>query len=528
MFSKQWRIQAWSTLDQTWDVIVIGGGITGAAIFRRCVSGGLKTLLVEAHDFSYGTSSKSSKLVHGGFRYLKNRQFDVTRESVREREWLIKNSHHLVEPMSFIMPYSERKNMKAEFGLGVIIYDLLAPKWRHNHYSARKTRQKMPLLSADWVKGSYRYYDAVVDDSRLVMRLIEETVQDGGAALNYTRVIELQKNANSKVDGLTIQDASTQGLGVKHLRAKVVINATGPWSDSLREEVNGSPRIRPLRGSHLIFARERLPIDNAVTLLHPKDHRAMFAIPWEGATLIGTTDLDHADDLNAREPYCIAAEIDYILEAANAIFPDVNLQKPDIISSFAGIRPIVRGDTNDPSKESRAHVVWDEHGLITIAGGKLTIFRVMAEDTLKLVAGQLGRPLPPIKEWFKPLNLDQETTGVDPEVSRYWLSRYGELARAFLAAADPAELKAIFPLNNSLAEIRFAVRHTAVEHLDDLLLRRVRLGLLLPDAANGLLDKIKPIVQFELGWDDDRWQDEVDRYLAIYRGAYSSQPTGNL
>lgn len=526
MIEAGWRHRTWSQLSQPWDVIVIGGGITGAAVFRRSVSAGFKTLLVEANDFSFGTSSKSSKLVHGGFRYLKNRQYDITRESVREREWLIKASHGLVTPMSFVMPHSASKRMKSAFGIGVIIYDLLAPKWRHSHLSLRKTRQAVPLLTSEWINGAYRYYDAVVDDSRLVMRLIEETTTDGGVALNYTRATVLLKDFSGQVNGISIEDLSGQGLGSADVHARVIINATGPWSDDLCAKIGADKRIRPLRGSHLIFSRERLPIDSAVTLLHPRDRRAMFAIPWEGVTLVGTTDLDHAESFETQEPFCTQAEVDYILEAANATFPSAKLGSDDIICSFAGVRPIVRGDATNPSKESRAHVVWDEHGMLTITGGKLTIFRIMAEDTLKLASVKLGKPLQPLKDWFIPVRRYSKTSNINNPTWGYLLARYGDSILPFLADAAEAELLPIQPLANTMAELRYAARSTGVEHLDDLLLRRVRLGMLLPNGASELLGTIKPIVQSELNWDEVRWQQELVRYRSIYENAYSPKPIG--
>lgn len=526
MFELGWREHTWERLEQYWDVIVIGGGITGAAVFRRSVSAGIKTLLVEEHDFSYGTSSKSSKLVHGGFRYLRNLQFDVTRESVREREWLIKTSHGLVSPMEFIMPYSDRKGMKAQFAFGVFLYDVLAPKWKHGHLSIHRTRQTTPELAGDWVKGSFHYEDAVVDDSRLVMRLIEETTQDGGTALNYTKTADLLKGEKGQVIGIRIEDKSGRSLGSKELQARVVINATGPWTDGLRRKVGADDRIRPQRGSHLVFSHARLPLDQAVTFLHPKDNRAMFAIPWEGTTLVGTTDLDHADATQEQEPWCTQPEIDYILEAANSTFPENHLTHRDIISTFAGVRPIVRGDASDPSKESRAHVILEEHGMLTITGGKLTIFRIMAEETLKCVHARLGRPYKSMKQWFKPILQTPKPENVDEAVWNYLISRYGNAIQPFLLSADKTELLPIEPLSNTLAEVRFAARNTAVEHLDDLLLRRVRLGMLLPNGAEELLEAIQLIVQTELNWDDDRWHQEVQRYRAIYLNAYSPNPSG--
>jgi len=528
MWDKGWRQQTWSQLDQVWDILIIGGGITGAGILRRAVQEGYRALLVEAADFSSGTSSKSSKLIHGGFRYLRNKQFSVTRESVREREWLLKEARHLVTPLGFIMPCPDDPHIARQYGLGVVIYDLLAPKWQHAKLSRVQILKCCPELRSDHLTGGYRYYDAAMDDSRIVFRLIREAVADGGTALNYTRATQLLKDAQGEVCGAVLSDQSPAGLGEKEVAARVVINATGPWSDELRAGVDAPARIRKLRGSHLVFSRERLPLNHAVTLMHPRDHRAMFAIPWEGVSLIGTTDLDHTFPLADCEPFCTAAEIDYILEAASDTFPALELGHTDILSTFSGLRPIINTGQADPSKESRAHVVWQEHGLITVTGGKYTTFRIMAQQALQMASSRLPNPadFTAKKRYFNPLPREVGRSELPEDYYLHLLGRYGDETAALLAAAAADENEPIHHLPNLWSELRWAACTGAVEHLDDLLLRRVRLGMLLPEAARADLDRIGNIVRSELGWDEQHWQAELTRYMEIYHKAYSPQPTG--
>lgn len=516
------RQQIWSQLDQNWDLIIIGGGITGAGIFRRAVSGGLKTLLLEAGDFASGTSSKSSKLVHGGFRYLRSRQYDVTFESVRQRELLLKQAPNLVSPMGFYLPYQDAKKQKRLYRMGVLVYDLMAPKWRHRHINLRELDERMPLLKPQGVKGAYLYYDAILDDARMVLRLIQESQNQDCLAINYAKASQLLKDNQGLVCGVVVEDQSTQSSGTLELKAKAVINATGPWTDELRSQVSDHSRVRPLRGSHLVFGYNNLPIANAVTLMHPKDGRAMFAIPWEGRTIFGTTDLDHTLPLQ-QEPFCSNQEIEYMLEAVNSIFPSVNLNLDAVISSFAGLRPIVRGDASNPSAESRAHLVVEESGLVTITGGKLTIFEIMAEDALKAVLPRIQKELKPIKHWFEPLTC-QENEKVSDQSSSYLSGRYGSAVNTLIGEADTNEFQQIEDLYTVWAELGYNARHGMVEHLDDLLLRRTRLGILLKDGAFAHLDRVKSLVQNSLGWDDVRWQTEVTRYRQIYQLAYSPDP----
>lgn len=529
MWEKGWRQQTWSQLDQAWDILIVGGGITGAGILRRAVEEGYSALLVETGDFSSGTSSRSSKLIHGGFRYLRNRQFNVTRESVREREWLLKEAPHLVTPLGFLMPSPNNSKVAQQYIIGVVIYDLLAPKWQHSHLSRSELLARCPLLESEDLNGGFLYYDAAMDDSRVVLRLLSESVAAGGTALNYTRATRLIKDAAGRVHGVVLSDQSPLSLGEREVQAKVVINAAGPWSDDLRAQVGGSARLRRLRGSHLVFPRERLNLHQAITLRHPVDGRAMFAVPWEGVTLVGTTDLDHAYLLSHGEPFTTPQEVEYILSAARATFPSLNLVEADILSTFSGVRPIISTGHADPSKESRTHAVWEENGMVTITGGKYTTFRIMAEDALRMALPFLAHPsdLSRRKPYFSQLPAIKPPQGIAPQTWNRILGRYGGETPQLLECAGLDGYEPIHHLPNIWAELRWAARCGAVEHLDDLLLRRVRLGLQLPDGARADMDKIRSLVQCELGWSDARWDAELARYYDIYAKYYSPTPLGH-
>ncbi len=529
MWRKGWREEIWRNLEQEFDLLVIGGGITGAGILRRASAEGLKVLLVEQGDFASGTSSRSSKLIHGGFRYLRNGQVNVTRESVREREWLLREAQHLVTPLGFIMPCPPDRSIAFQFRIGVILYDLLAPKWNHRSLNRAQILELCPSLEKGGLERGCFYYDARMDDARMVLRLISESLTDQVHALNYTSANRLLRSASGRVSGAVLKDLSTSDLGEREVRARVVINATGPWSDDLRQQLNAPARLRKLRGSHLVFPRDRLDLDDAVTLLHPADHRAMFAIPWEGVTLVGTTDLDHAIPLDKGEPYCTDAEVDYILQAAQATFPKLSLEHNDILSTFSGLRPVVNTGAANPSKESRAHVVWEEEGLITITGGKYTTFRIMAEQTLVRAMVHLPdrKALSGRRRYFKPLPRGFSQREVTMDQFLYLAGRYCEETLELLEAARPEENKAIGSLPNTWAELRWAARTGAVEHLDDLLLRRVRLGMLLPDGAKEALPRVREITQSELGWSAARWVQEETRYTDIYNQYYASMPQAN-
>lgn len=528
MWKKGWRDEVWSSLDQTWDMIVVGGGITGAGVFHEAAALGLKVLLVEAHDFSFGTSSRSSKLVHGGFRYLYNRQYQVTYESVRQRETLIKEAPGLIEPLPFILPnYDSYKFPGWMIHAGLTVYDLMAPKWDNQRLSINDTLLVFPNLCGDGLLGGYRYKDAVLDDTRLVLRVIKEGVLLGGTALNYALADHLLRGSDGRVRGIVLSDTSGINARQIEVKARVVVNATGPWTDQLRADLNAPPRLRKLRGSHLILAKERLPVNEAITLFHPRDQRAMFVIPWEGTTLVGTTDIDHDLTLEERytETFTSQEEIGYMLEALDFLFPSLELAKEDIISSFSGLRPIIDTGAETPSKESRAHQIWNEQGLITITGGKLTTFRLMARQTLQAALESIGADAKISYETPLLAPLDRAAMYVvDPVTQRYLRGRFGLEASLLLASAELEEMDKIDVLPNIWAEVRWAARSEGIIHLDDLLLRRVRIGLLLPQGAKHVMSRVRKIVQEETGWDDERWHAEEAAYWQAWKTYYSAKP----
>jgi glycerol-3-phosphate dehydrogenase len=524
MWQTNWRESLWSQLDQSWDVIVIGAGVTGAGILRLLAPLGVSVLLVEKADFSSGTSSRSTKLVHGGLRYLGQGQFSVTRESVRERERMMREAPGLVDPLGCLFPVIKGASPKKRTAaVGLAVYDYFGHKWAHRFFERDDLLLLAPRISGDDLRGGFLYFDAVTDDSRLVLRLIREGVRAGGLALSHASADRLLLGMSGNVRGIVLRDEVT-GKTLE-LQARVVVNATGAWADVLRQQVGGSRRIRPSRGSHFMFPSWRAPVAQAVTLIHPRDHRPVFVIPWEGVTLAGTTDIDHHQSLD-EEPRAEWTELEYVLEALNLRFPAWRLSPEDMIASFAGVRPIVAsGKGGDPHKESRAHVVLEENRLVTVTGGKLTTFRRMALDTLgaaRCVWPELPLPGEGARV-FEPL-LDElpPTPGLDSAARRRLLGRHGVDAAEVIAAAGPGELELIPGTESHWAELRWAARDEGVVHLDDLLLRRVRLGLLLPRGGVPLLERVLSVVQSDLGWDDGRWESEAAAYEALWRRAYST------
>jgi glycerol-3-phosphate dehydrogenase len=516
----------WNELSGPWDVLIVGGGIVGVGLLREAVRLGLKALLVEAHDFGSGTSSRSSKMVHGGLRYLSNAQIKLTMDSVRERQRLLHEGQGLIEPLEFLLPgYRGDRPPSWMFGLGLAIYDMLAMRWQHTHHSPEEMCAMVPGLNPQDLLGGYRFFDAQADDARLVLRVLHEAMHAGGKALNYARVESLLRDRAGHVRGVGLQDLA--GERTAEVTAGVVINATGAWADQLRQQVGRRPRLRQLRGSHLVFPREKLPLDQVVSFLHPRDNRPVFAFPWEGVTLLGTTDVDHRLAM-ATDPAISQDEVDYLMEGLTYIFDSTGLTINDVISTFSGIRSVLDTGRTNPSKESRDEVLWNEAGLITITGGKLTMFRRMAQDTLRFVRLALpGHPWPDARA--RTLDeLDQaafdlalEGGSLDSTVKLRLLGRYGVHSADLLRASRPGELESACGTVNLWVEVRWALQSEQVVHLDDLMLRRTRLGLLLPAGGSEALPRVRTLCQAELGWDDGRWQAEEATYRALWRRAYS-------
>jgi glycerol-3-phosphate dehydrogenase len=522
MWYKNWREKIWSEISQEWDLIIVGGGITGAGILREATRMGLHVLLVEQRDFAWGTSSRSSKLVHGGLRYLKEGKIGLTRDSVREREQLLKEAPGLVNPLEFLLATYDGDNPgRFTYGAGLTIYDLLALRWSHRYYNSQDFRLMAGQLSAEGLEGGFRYGDAQTDDARLVLRVIRESVSGGGTAINYTKASGLLRDEDGQVAGLRIKDLES-GKEIE-LFAPLIINATGAWADRLRDQVGAEPRIRPLRGSHLIFPSWCLPVAQAVSFLHPLDGRPVFLFPWEGVTLVGTTDADFDSALD-QEPSITAEEVAYLMAAVAARYPLLEITLEDIISTFAGVRPVIGSGKENPSEESRDHVIWEEEGLLTVTGGKLTTFRLVALEVLAK-ARKIDPQLPQVDKETRVFDsLDHgllSSEELDEKTRRRLIGHYAADAPLLLNAAQPDELEPIPGTSILWAELRWAARAEGVVHLDDLLLRRVRLGLLVKDGGQALLPRIRSICQSELGWDDARWKQEERVYKALWQQCYS-------
>ncbi len=501
--------------------MIIGGGITGAGILREATRLGMHALLVDQRDFAWGTSSRSSKLIHGGFRYLKEGKVMLTRHAVHEREQLLHEGPGLIDPMGFLLTvYKGDFPGRWTYEMGLTVYDLLALRWDHAYYSPQDFRLLAPHICQDDLQGGFRFGDAQTDDARLTLRIIREAAAEGATAVNYVKAQSLLTD-NGDINGAVLVDMLT-GRQVE-ARARVVINATGSWADILRKQAGGAPHLRPLRGSHLIFPYWRLPVAQAVSFLHPFDHRPVFIFPWDKVSLVGTTDVDHAASLDV-EPSISPDEVAYLMAAVEYQFPSLSINLGDVISTYAGVRPVIGSGKDKPSEESRDHVIWEENGLFTVTGGKLTTFRLIALDVLKSIRSRLPE-MPEPKHDMPVLNqVDQLLPGCDDlrDACRMrLLGRYGADALTLVNSAQPGEMEAIPGTDYLWAELRWAARAEGVCHLDDLLLRRTRLGLILPQGADSILPMVKQICVAELSWSEDQWQHEQSEYLSLWKCCYS-------
>jgi glycerol-3-phosphate dehydrogenase len=580
------------------DLLVIGGGITGAGIALEAARRGVAVLLVEARDYAWGTSSRSSKLIHGGLRYLRQGQFAVTRESARERQLLLQQAPGLVEPQRFLMAHWQgRAPSRSAMRLGLLLYDALAGVRTRTFHDPAETRLLAPHLAESDLVGSSAYMDGKTDDARLVLRVLQEARAYGAATANYVTATELLHDqhgvcgarlaaseaggegtpqghstardyapnvgaaananaptlaaadstattANASADAAATAPSKTTATGpagpaaarnyVKlEVRAACVINATGVWADALRPPLDATthaqaPKLRPLRGSHILLPPWRLPLGHAVSLLHPRDGRPVFAFPWEGVALVGTTDLDHTAPL-AQEPSITAAEVEYLLDAVRFACPRLTVHAADIISTYAGVRPVISHGAADPSKEARDYAIVEERRLVSVLGGKLTTFRAIALDALRHAAARLpARAREPMHragdELFAPQAARGKLAALPAPLRDRLLGRYGRCADDVLACAQDDDLERVAGTPTLWAELRWAARAESVLHLDDLLLRRTRIGLLCRAGAREWLPQVQRIVQTELDWSDTRWQAECDRYLSIIERCYSVPP----
>jgi glycerol-3-phosphate dehydrogenase len=511
-------------LPEDWDLMVIGGGITGAGVLLEAGRRGLRTLLLERNDFAWGTSSRSTKLIHGGFRYLREGKVGLTWISVEERDRLQREVPGLVERMGFLLPvYQHRGLGRWTLGAGFALYDLIARKWDHRFYDPEAFSMLSPHVNRDRLAGGFQFFDAQTDDARLVLRLMAEARWFGShvQALNYATVSRVIRDASGRVSGILAMDTETSMEMVFKTRA--VINATGVWAEALHPSPNPKCRLRPLRGSHLVFPLWVMPTCHALSFFHPADSRPIAAIPWEGALLVGTTDIDHEGDL-VSEPRITPAEVSYLMEGLQDAFPHNCISLKDCLASFAGIRPVLHHGESDPSRESREHAVWVDNGLVTVTGGKLTTFRRLALEALKGaqsflpsdIAGPMKGPL------FRPIApRGAGGEGLPTLCWRRLCGRYGNAAEEVIRQAAPEDLELIPGTKTLWAELPFAAGHEQVRHLSDLLLRRVRIGLLTPSGGAQYLDRIQDLCDPVLSWDATRWKMEKTQYQNLWKGIYA-------
>ena len=537
MFDPLWRQRALAGLDDTFDLIVIGGGITGTGVFFDAAQRGLRTLLVEQRDIASGTSSRSSKLVHGGLRYLKQMHFRITATAARERDRMAVLNPLLVEPLRFIYPANKGDKMPSwQVDLGLWMYDRLTRKpQRHRHLEIEDLERLVPGMATHDLDQAFSYGDARTDDARLTLAVAATGYAYGGLMLTRAEVRDLTRSAEGRIDGVVLHDLED---GSSHVvKARVVVNAAGIWVDDLRERCGlGERRVRPSRGIHIIFPSARLPVNAAAMVPSPDDGRPIFLIPHPEGVLVGTTDI--YDDGPRDDPRATRGEVEYLLRAMATHFPDNKLVTDDIVGVFAGLRPILDSHTDNPSDASREEDIWEEQGMISVAGGKLTTWRTTAEDTVDEVVRYLpdereeavarcytkGTPL----VGYAPVDLPRrlsEQHGVEATLAAAMARRLRRDALwAPHLARDPRELR---PLDEGTdlcaAEVRSHLAYGAVVRLEDLLLRRARLAMWAPETAKRIAPLLRPLFEQELGWDAQHWDEELE----LFHGAAEAwSPSG--
>ncbi len=527
---------------EEFDLLVIGGGITGAGVALDAASRGLRTAVVERDDFGSGTSSKSSKLVHGGLRYLQQKEYLLVYENLRERQRLLENAPHLVTPLAFLIPLFGRDGVASKavakaYSTALWLYDVtggLRIGRRHRRLPVDEVMSHLPTLRREVVTAGFMYWDARADDARLTLTVLRTAALNWGAvAANYAGVKGLTKDHDGRVNGAVVHRGDGDDITV---RARVVVNATGVWADDVRslDEPDESGTLHPAKGIHLTLPRERLPCDIAAVVPVPKDRRSIFVIPWNDRVYVGTTDTAYDGDLS--EPRCTSDDVAYCLNALNTFFTG-DLTERDVLATWAGLRPLVKGAGSERTADlSRRHAVSEARsGLITVTGGKLTTYRKMAEDTVDLATRRLGvrrrcvtkrlglrgiEGLGPLSEDDAPHRL-----GVSREVLDHLLARYGGEARTVLAMieADPELARPLVPdLPYLRAEAVYATRYEMACHLDDVLLRRTRAALLDATATAAAAADVARLLAPELGWNPQVTQREADavrEVLAVERGA---------
>ncbi|WP_420128499.1 glycerol-3-phosphate dehydrogenase/oxidase [Longimicrobium sp.] len=531
---------------ETWDLLVIGGGITGAAAARDAAGRGLRVALVDSGDLARGTSSRSSRLIHGGLRYLETGNLKLVFEASAERRRLLALASHLVHPLPFLFPVFRKGPVGfRKLQAGMWLYDglsLFRNIARHRMLSRDGARTEEPHLRTDGLVGAAVYYDASVDDARLTLANARGAHEAGAAVVPYAEVVGFLKDGKG-LAGARVRDCLIDGAETVEVRARVVLNATGPWSDAVRRLADPGikPRLRPTKGVHILVRRDRLGNRHAITFQSPVDGRVMFVLPWGDFSYVGTTDTDYAG--SPAEVRADAADVRYLLDSANSIFPDAKLTGDDVVSTWAGIRPLLAPNRPEgglaASATSREHEIWrDRGGLLNIAGGKLTTYRVMAGQVVDVAARALkdehgvqsghsptadlplpGDPREPWEAFRGRVVRDAAAAGLGADTGEHLARAYGEDAASVLAAvrADAALAGRLMAGHPYIwAEVAHAVRAEMAMTLDDVMTRRLHLFYEATDGGLAVAEQAARLMASDpgIGWSDTEIAAQVDAYRA--------------
>ena len=530
---------------EEFDVVIIGAGVVGSGAALDAVTRGLSVALIEARDIASGTSSRSSKLFHGGLRYLEMFEFGLVHEALRERELMLtKICPHLAKPVPFLYPLSKHVIERPYVGAGLILYDSMAGRSsvpRHKHLTRAGALRMVPALGKNSLVGGIRYYDGQVDDARHTLAVARTAAAYGAVVRTSTQVVEFVKEAD-RIAGVRVRDVETGDETT--VKAKVVINATGVWTDELQRLSGGRGRfkVRASKGVHLVVPRDKIPSESGIILKTEKS--VLFVIPWKSHWIVGTTDTDW--ELDLAHPAATKADIDYILDHVNKVLA-VPLTHEDIEGVYAGLRPLLAGESDQSSKLSREHAVARvAPGLIAIAGGKYTTYRVMGADAVEAAAEDLPGRVNPSCTADIPLigasgyqalvnQADRlgEQHGVHPYRIRHLLDRYGSRIHELLGLAagdggvDGTKSPLLQPIPGAdeylQVEALYAVTHEGALHLEDVLARRTRISIETTHRGTKSAERVAELIASVLGWSDEEKRQEIDGYIARVQAERKSQ-----
>jgi glycerol-3-phosphate dehydrogenase len=546
-FSAATRARTWAALgEQDLDVLIVGAGITGAGIALDCAGRGLRVAFVDAGDVGSGTSSRSSRLIHGGLRYLETFDFRLVFEALAERRRLLQLAPHLVRPLSFLFPVHRGIGPgRLKLGAGMWLYDLLSlfrGVGRHRMLGRDAALEREPAMRTEGLRGGAIYFDAHVDDARLTIAVARAAHQGGAAALPYVRIVGFSRDSAGRVTGAHLRDEISGEE--KQLPAKLVIVAAGPWTDEVRRlaDPNATARLRITKGVHVVVPKQRVGNEGAIIFQSPVDGRVMFILPSGEFTYIGTTDTDFDGDM--QEPVAEAVDVEYLLASANEMFPAARLQPAEVISTWGGVRPLLapasKGRGSTTGRTSREHEIWrEENGLLCVAGGKLTTYRPMAAEVAERAAQILakehrvesgdfytehvrlpGAPDEPWEEFLASFHARAAAIGISETTARHLATAYGEDAGELLSRfqEQPDLARPIAPdLPYTMGEIDHVIENEMALSLEDVMRRRLHLIYEMKDGGESVAERIANHMADHpsLGWQPDEIRHQISRYLEI-------------